>query len=187
MTTLLISRSKTAPTWVKGKAKSLWRSCQDVITFRSGLSLDEIQAKASVVGTVFIEDMAILAELAPKLVDWDRVWKIIEALVGQEVIVYFVKEDIQLSGTNDDAFVILRAAANAITEIRSLKKNKIHRSQIERAKSAGNNMNWVMPDKEMVNALVKNIERLGIQAGCKESNISRQTYYNWRKKGIIPL
>lgn len=185
MATILLSRNKTAPTWVSGKAKSVWKTSQEVITPSSALNMDEIKEKAGSADTVFIEDMSMLAELAPKLVDWDRVWKVVEELVAQEVTVYFIKEDIQISSVYDDAYVTMAAVATAIDKIRSLKLDKIHRSQLKQAKAEGSKMNWIIPDKAVISGLVSDVEKLGIQAGCKKSGISRQTYYNWKKKGYI--
>lgn len=185
MSTILLARSKSAPSWVAGKARAVWKTSQEVITPRSEFSMDEITAKAINAETVCIEDMSLLAELAPKLVDWDRVWKVVEELVGQGVRVYFIREDIQISGIYDDSYVTLAAVAAAIANIRTLKLNKIHKSQLKQAKSEGSKMNWIIPDKAVISLLVSNVEKLGIQAGCKESGISRQTYYNWKKKGFI--
>lgn len=158
----------------------------DLVVVPGELALDDLIAKIGVVGgVVYVDDLCIMSEIEGKVLDWDRGWDALNTLLVAGNKIQLVKEDIYIDSPHGVVFQAFQAVSGALKELRKQRQAKSVGSYKEKITNGENPSNWKLPDKEFIDMLVNKVKVLGVGAACKEVGISKQSYYNWKRKKLF--
>ncbi|UUA75133.1 hypothetical protein [Cellvibrio sp. QJXJ] len=158
----------------------------DRVFSKGGCEADELPTNIGLVsGVIYIDDLGTISEIGDRVIDWDKGWSVVNKLLVNGNTVLFVKEGIELKGAEGDAYKALCCAAAAINTLRSARQTKSVGSYQEKMAEGINPSNWKLPDEAFLRLLVSKVSGLGVAKACHEMGISKQSYYNWKKKKLI--
>jgi hypothetical protein len=158
----------------------------DLVIVPGQLSLEELIAKIGVVsGVIYVDDLSIMSEIEGKVLDWDKGWDALDALLVAGNKVQLIKEDLYFEGARGTDFKTLQLVSAAIKNLRKRRQVKSVGSYKEKMITGENPSNWKLPDKEFLSLLVSKVKELGVVNACKELGISKQSYYNWKRKELL--
>jgi hypothetical protein len=158
----------------------------DLVVVPGEYSLENLVAKIGVVsGVVYVDDLGIMSEIEGKVLDWDRGWDTLNALLIAGNRIQLVKESIYIDSPQGVVAQAFQGVSGALKELRKHRQAKSVGSYKEKMINGENPSNWKLPDKEFIGLLVNKVKVLGVGAACKELGISKQSYYNWKRKNLF--
>lgn len=162
------------------------RAKGDLVIVPGELSLEQLIAKVGLVsGVIYVDDLSIMSEIEGKVLDWDKGWDALEALLLAGNKVQLIMEDLYFDGARGTDFKTLQSVSAAIKNLRKKRQDKAVGRYKEKMTTGENPSNWKLPDNDFLSLLVSKVKELGVTNACKELNISKPTYYNWKRKQLF--
>lgn len=146
-------------------------------SFDPGELADEV---GTIDGVIYIDDLTVLCEKQGKTLNWDKSWPIIDALLKGGNSIIFTAEKIELTSRDGPVYDALKGVYEAMEAMGNKRGEKYKQSMLV---AGGNSGGWIMPDDSFLKQLANKVRELGVKDGCAEMNVSRQTYYRWKRAG----
>lgn len=187
MNIVLICQSERAPKSLSEPYRSYWADA--TVTYRIGQNPIPVADLARHLGdgdTLVFESMRVMMGFGTRgRANWWRAWELLSPMVSKGVRIVWLREQLMLDGQQADVIAILNAGAGADAQYRAevAKARQVIRNP--KHSESGRVRGWVKPQAALLRRIEKRVVEVGVKQACSEEGISRSTYYEWKKKGLL--
>lgn len=187
MNIVLICQSERAPKSLPEQYRAFWSGATD--TYRIGQDPVPVADLARHLGrgdSLVFESMRVMMSFGTRgRANWWRAWDQLSPMVSKGVRIVWLREQLMLDGQQADVISILDAGSGADAQYRAevAKARQVIRNP--KHDESGRVRGWVKPQAALLRRIEKRVVEVGVKQACSEEGISRSTYYEWRKKGLL--